>query len=198
MAVITLSRHYGAGGKTLGKMVANKLGYAFLDEEIIRLVAEKFRAGNWTFVLENEYQGKVLSFISGLDPREKVEMNPDDKEIISIDFLQQLLLQVAEEGNAVIVGRGGQYLLRDHKDVFHVLMVADLEDRVQFMEERYHLSLKKALQLVNCQDKRRENFYRFMGKADFDQPDIYHLVLNMSKLGLQKASDLLITLINGV
>jgi cytidylate kinase len=107
-------------------------------------------------------------------------------------------LQIAEEGNAIIVGRGGQYLLRDHKEAFHVLLVADLEDRVQFMEERYNLSLKKALQVVNRQDKRRQNFYRLLEKVDYDQPDIYHLVLNMSKLSLDKASDLLITLVSGM
>ena len=126
----------------------------------------------------------------------------DDKkggvdEVISVDILQQLLLQIAEEGDAIIVGRGGQYLLRDNKDVFHVLMVADLEDRVQFMEERYNLSLKKALQVVNRQDKRRQNYYRLLGKVDYDQPDIYHLVLNMSKLSLEKACELLITLVRG-
>ena len=94
----------------------------------------------------------------------------DDKkggvdEVISVDILQQMLQQIAEEGNAVIVGRGGQYLLRDYKDVFHVLLVADLEDRVQFMEERYNLSLKKALQVVNRQDKRRQNYLSASGKS---------------------------------
>ena len=121
-----------------------------------------------------------------------MEMVLDEKgvdEVISVDTLEQLFLQIAEEGDAIIVGRGGQYLLRDHKDAFHVMMAADLEDRVQFMEEHYNLSLKKALQVVNRQDKRRQNFYRLLGKADYDQPDIYHLVLNMSKLSLIKPAN---------
>lgn len=203
MAIITLSRHFGAGGKTLASLVAKKLGYVFLDEEIINLVAEKSRSGDWSAALEKEFGGKLLAGISALVPKEHMEVIPDDKkggmdEALSTDLLQQILLQIAEEGNAVIVGRGGQYLLQDHKDTFHVLLVADLEDRVQFMEERYHLSLKKALQVVNREDKRRENFYRHLGKVDFDQPDMYHLVLNMSKLSLRKACDLLITLVGGV
>ncbi|MFH0997520.1 MAG: cytidylate kinase-like family protein [Pseudomonadota bacterium] len=202
MAVITLSRHFGAGGKTLGAMLAKKLGYIYLDDEIIKLVAEKAQSGDWMDALEKEFGGKLLPCISWLVPKGRIEMILDEKkggvdEVISVAILQQLLLQIADEGNAIIVGKGGQYLLRDHKDVFHVMLVADLEDRVQFMEERYNLSLKKALQVVNRQDKRRQNFYRLLGKVDYDQPDIYHLVLNMSKLSLEKACDLLITLVNG-
>ena len=203
MAVITLSRHFGAGGKTLGTMVAKKLGYVLLDDEIIKLVAEKAKSSDWMDALEKESGGKLLPYISGLVPKGRMEMILDEKkggvdEVISVDILQKLMLQIAEEGNAIIVGRGGQYLLRDHKDAFHVMLVADLEDRVQFMEERYNLSLKKALQVVNRQDKRRQNFYRLLGKVDYDQPDIYHLVLNMSKLSLEKACELLTTLVRGV
>ncbi len=172
-------------------------------DEIIKMVAEKAQSGDWVDTLEKEFGGKLLPCISGLVPKRRMEMILDDKkggmdEAISVEILQQLLLQIAEEGNAIIVGKGGQYLLRDHKDAFHVLLVADLEDRVQFMEERYNLSLKKALQVVNRQDKRRQNFYRLLAKVDYDQPDIYHLVLNMSKLSLEKACKLLITLVSGV
>ena len=203
MAVITLSRHFGAGGKTLGTLVAKKLGYVFLDDEIIKRVTEKAQSSDWADALEKEFGGKLLPCISEFVPKGCKEMIQDDKkggvdEVISVDILRQMLLQIAEEGNAVIVGRGGQYLLREHKDAFHVLLVADLEDRVQFMEERYNLSLKKALQVVNRQDKRRQNIYRLLGKVDFDQPDIYHLVLNMSRLSLEKACELLITLVSGV
>ena len=203
MAVITLSRHFGAGGKTLGTLAAKQLGYVFLDDEIIKLVVEKAQSRDWMDALEKEFGGKLLSYISGLVPKGLMEMILDDKKgglekVISLDVLQQLLLQIAEEGDAVIVGRGGQYLLQDNKNVFHVLMVADLEDRVQFMEERYNLSLKKALQVVNRQDKRRQNYYRLLGKVDYDQPDIYHLMLNMSKLSLEKACELLITLVSGM
>lgn len=203
MAVITLSRFFGAGGKTLGNMVAKKLGYCFLDDEIIRQIAEKAQAIDWMIAIEKEFGGKLLSCISGFVPKRRLEMILDDKKgeadgAYSVDILQQIMLQVAEEGNAIIVGRGGQYLLREHKDAFHVLMVADLEDRVQFMEERYHLSLKKALHVVNRQDKRRQNFYRFLGKVDYDQPDIYHMVLNMSKLSLDRACELLTVLVNGL
>jgi len=202
MAVITLSRHFGAGGKTLGKLLAKKLGYFYIDDDIIQSIVNKSMSTEWMTVLEKELGGNLLQWISNLPPEDPVksifEKKEDAGEACSIDILQRVMVQIAEQGNAVIVGRGGQYLLQDQKDVFHVLMVADLEDRVQFMEERYHLSLKKALHVVNRQDKRRQNFYRFLGKLDYDQPDMYHLVLNMSKLTLQKACEILTVLVKGM
>jgi len=66
------------------------------------------------------------------------------------------------------------------------------------MEQRYDLSPKQALQIVNRQDKRRTNLYRKFGKEDYDQPDLYHMVLNMSKLSLEKACDLVQALIKPI
>lgn len=203
MAVITLSRHFGAGGKTLGNMLAKKLQYVYIDDDILKLIVFKSLSSDWMAMLEKEYGGNFLEWISSLPPKDHFKSIFDEKkedvsETCPLDILQRVMQQIVEEGNAVIVGRGGQYLLQDQIDVFHVLMVADLEDRVQFMEERYHLSLKKALHVVNYQDKRRQNFYRFMGKLDYDQPDIYHLVLNMSKLTLDRACELLAVLVKGI
>ena len=203
MAVITLSRHFGAGGKTLGNLVAKKLGYFYIDDDIIQSIVHNFKSTQWLTAFKKDFGGRLSNWISNLPPKDPVKSIWDEKkddagETCAIDILQQVMLQIAEEGNAIIIGRGGQYLLQDHKDVFHVLMVADLEDRIQFMEERYHLSLKKAIHVVNHQDKRRQNFYRFMGKLDYDQPDMYHLVLNMSKLTLQKACEILTVLVKGM
>jgi len=62
------------------------------------------------------------------------------------------------------------------------------------MEEHYGLSNERATQTVNREDKRRSNFFRKFGKEDYDNPDLYHLALNMSKLKLEKACDLICNL----
>jgi cytidylate kinase len=62
------------------------------------------------------------------------------------------------------------------------------------MEEHYELSHKQALQAVNREDKRRINLYRKFGNEDYDHPDLYHLVLNMTKINLEKASKLIVEL----
>ncbi|MFZ3047781.1 MAG: cytidylate kinase-like family protein [Desulfatirhabdiaceae bacterium] len=204
MSVITISRQYGSGGKSLGIMLSKELGYALYDEELIQMIAQKAKVStSWVENMEKEAGGKFSKFISGLIPSSFMDRLLDDNrgyldEEIYVDILQKLMRKIGDEGNSVIVGRGGQYVLRDDANAFHILMVADLEDRVEFMEQRYDLSPKQALQIVNRQDKRRVNLYRKFGKEDYDQPDLYHIVLNMSKLSLEKACDLVQALIEPI
>ena len=202
MAVVTISRQFGAGGLTLGKMVADKLGYSFVDEEIIQLVARKARVStNWVESVEKEAGGRLLKFITGLVPRSFIDLVLDNNrgfidEEIYVDLLQEIISRIADEGNAVIIGRGSQYVLRDREDAFHVLLVAQKQDRVHFMETHYDLSPKEAATVVSRQDKRRINLYRKFGKEDYDQPHLYHLVINSSKQNLEKASQLICSLVN--
>lgn len=201
MAVITISRQFGAGGKTLGEMVAKKMNYSFADNEIIQLVAKKAKVStHWVESIEKEAGGKLLKFMTGLVSKSLVERILDNKrgyidEEIFVDLLNKIIVQIADEGNAVILGRGGQYILRDREDTFHILLIAHMNDRIRFMEEHYDLSTAQATQAVNREDKRRSNLYRKFGKEDYDHPDLYHLVLNMSKLKLEKARDLICDLL---
>ena len=203
MSVIVISRQFGAGGKTLGEMVSEKLDYTFVDNEIIQMVAKKAKVSrNWVESIEKEAGGKLLKFMSGLVRKSFIERILDNQrgyidEEIYVDLLNKIITQIAEEGNALILGRGGQYILRDHSNVFCVLLIAEKADRIHFMEEHYDLSPSQALQSVNREDKRRVNLYKKFGKENYDQPDLYHLVLNMSKLSLETACDLICELVNG-
>jgi cytidylate kinase len=98
-----------------------------------------------------------------------------------------IIAQIADEGDVVILGRGSQYILNDHPDAFHILMIDDFENRVRFMKERYELSESRAAKVVRGEDKRRKALYQKLGKTDYDDPFLYHLVLNMSKLSLEEA-----------
>jgi len=201
MSVITISRQFGAGGKTLGEMISKALGYAFVDDEIIQLVAKKGKVStDWVKSIEKEAGGKLQKYMNSLVRRSFVERILDDKrgyidEGIYVDLLYQIITKVAQEGNAVILGRGGQYILRDHPDTFHVLLIADKQHRIKFMERRYDLSLPSAVQSINREDKRRSNLYRKFGKEDYDQPGLYHLVLNTGKLDLETSARLVCGLV---
>lgn len=202
MSVITISRHFGAGGKTLGEMVSKELGYTFVDDDIIQMVAKKAKVStHWVESIEKEAGGKLLKFMSGLVRKGFVERILDEKrgyidEEIYVDLLYKIITQIVEEGNAVILGRGGQYILRDRLDAFHILLIAHNDDRIKFMEKRYDLSTSQAVQAVNREDRRRTNLYRKFGREDYDHPDLYHLVLNMSKLDMKQAFQLVCNLVN--
>ena len=197
MAVITISRQYGAGGKTLGKMIADELGYEFADSEIIARVAEMANVStHWVETVENEAGGKLSRFISRMVSKPLVNRILKDErgyidEKIYLDYLVLIIAQIADEGDVVILGRGSQYILNDHPDAFHILMIDEFENRVRFMKEHYNLPDGQARRVVRGEDKRRKALFQKLGKTDYDDPYLYHMVINMSKISLDEAQKML-------
>lgn len=200
MSVITISRQFGAGGKTLGDMVAQKLGYTFLDDQIIQMIAVQAKVSpKWVKSVENEAGGTLSKFITGMGRKSFLQRISGEgymDEEIYVDLLHKIILQIAVEDNVVILGRGGQYILRDFEKAFHVLLIADRHHRIKFMETHYNFTQPQAERVVDRQEKRRMNLYKKFGKEDFDQPNLYHLVLNMSRLSLEEAMAHICLLVN--
>ena len=97
--------------------------------------------------------------------------------------------------DAVILGRGGQYILEGRPDTYHILLVADLDYRVKYVQEHFDLIPKQAMLAVAMEDKRRVNLYRKFGIVDYNQTDHYHVVFNMAQIDTEKACDMLCTLL---
>ena len=199
MAVVTISRQFGSGGKTLGKMIAEELDYTFADNEIIqRLSKEANVSANWIRSFEKE-AGSRLSRITSkmvskrwLDRVLAGERGYLDEEIY-LDYMVLIIAQIADEGDAVILGRGSQYILDDHPEAFHILLIDELENRIKFMVEHYEMTERQAAQAVNYEDRRRASLYRRLGKKNYNDPELYHLVLNMGRLDLQAALKIVCT-----
>ncbi len=201
MSVITISRQFGAGGRTLGEMVTEKLGYELYDNEVIQMVAEQAKvSANSVDALEKETGGIFKKVIADIVPKSLKDLIVSRKqetidEEIYVDILQKIITEIAESGNAVIIGRGSQYTLKDHDYIFHVLITADKDDRVKFFKEKYDLTCDQAIRAVGQDDRRRANLYRKYAVTDYDQPDRYHLVLNTSKLDFDTARELICELV---
>jgi len=201
MAVITISRQFGAGGITLGKMVAEKLGYAFADTEIIKMVAEMANVStDFVETVEKEAGGKFSKIVNKLVSKPLLDRILKDErgyidEEIYLDYLVLIIAQMADDGNVVILGRGSQYILNDHPDAYHFMLINEFDNRVKFMMEHYNLSQNRATQAVKSEDKRRLNLYRKLHKTDYETPSLYHLVLNMNRISLEKAQDLICGLV---
>ena len=193
MAVITISRQFGAGGKTLGEMLAKELNYEFADNDILAKVAEMANVStHWVQTVESEAGGKLSRFISRMVSKPMVDRILKDErgyidEEIYLDYLVLIIAQIADEGDVVILGRGSQYILDDHPDAFHVLLIDEYQNRVKFIEEKYELPHTKAAAWVGKEDRRRRNLYQKFGKTDYDDPFLYHLVINMGRFNMDQA-----------
>jgi len=205
MPVITISRQFGAGGKTLGRRLADTLGYYYADEDIIdRAVVEVSVSPEGKKILETEPGDKLKIFISKLNPfgTGLMELPLSDKEryidgFKYVELLNLIIPKIATDGNAFIVGRGGQYILHDFDDTYHLLLIANKEDRIKFIHNYYRASREKTIKILKRMAKRRANLYSFFGKKDYDDPKLYDLILNMSLLSIDKAEELISKLING-
>jgi len=201
MAVLTISRQFGAGGRTLGKMIASKLGYTFADKEIIQEIAREANVSpQWVESFEKEAGSKLSRVISSMVSQKWIDRILKDErgyldEQIYLDYLVLIIAKMADENDVVILGRGSQYILNDHPDAHHILLMDEFENRVKFMVKNYNLSKKKATQVVNNEDKRRISLYRKLGKKDFDNPSLYHMILNMNRIDLNQAKDLVCRMI---
>ncbi len=197
MSVITIAREFGAGGRTLGGMVAKEIGYTVIDEEIVEMVAmEANVSSDWVNKVEKETgtEGMMERMLKRFGPFRKgyvnvaMEENPgyiDGNMYISL--LHKVIPVIADGNNVVIIGRGGQYILGDRPDTYHFLMVATLEHRIKFMMEHYDLDRKQAQIVVEKQDKRRLNLYRNFSRTDYNEPYLYDMVFNMDRVSLEEA-----------
>ena len=193
MAVITISKQPGAGGEALGKMIADKLGYTYADRDIIQMIAKAANVSpEWVEAFENEAGTKLSRFIEMMVSQRWMDRVLADErgyldEKIYLDYLVLMIARLADEGDVVIAGRGSQYILDDHPDAFHILLINSEENRIQFVMSHYNLSKKKALQYIQNEEKRRTNLYKRIGKTDYENASLYDLVLNMSKYDLESA-----------
>jgi cytidylate kinase len=201
MAVITISRQFGAGGKTIGQKVAEALGYTFIDEDIIQIIAEKAKVSpGWVESVEKEAGGRLSRIVTKMVSRPLIDKVLKEEygyidEQIYIDYLVVIIAQMAEEGNVVFLDRGSQYILNDLPDAVHILLINTFENRVKFMMNSYDLNQQRATHIVKSEEKRRTNLYRKIGKQDFDQPELYNLVINMARVDLDVAVQMILQLV---
>lgn len=193
MAVITIARQFGAGGRTVGQMVARQLDYLFLDDAIIQEISKKARVTEASVRgMEKMVGGLISRIITSAISRGYMERLMKDStgymdENIYVETLVSVMTQFAERDNVILLGRGGQYILKDLSNAFHFLLVAEKEDRINFMKQHYKLSESAAAKAVADGSRRRANLYSKFGKTNYNDPSLYHLILNMSKMSVEQA-----------
>ncbi len=195
MAVISISRQYGAGGTLVADIVARRLGYKLVEREIINQVAKEGGVSSkWVEEVEKGAGDRLARLLSEWVATNPMMRNlPDPTTEFDEDqyrqYLRQVITRTAQGGNVVFVGRGSQYILRDFPGAVRCYLVADEEDRIASLIERFKVSRERAEAVVRREEKKRLAFLRsFRGPAPED-PTLYHLVINTSLVRHEKAAD---------
>ncbi len=201
MATVTISRHFGAGGATLGARVAKRLGYRYINDELIKEVAKHVGASVGELVsLEKKSvkKSRLMSFLEKVVKTDIIERRRHRRLDVQeyVNGIKEVILRYYNEGNVVIVGRGSNYVLQGKKDVIHVLVVASKDFRIKFLVENYGLTEEQAKRAIERADLIRESFlYYFSGKEYHDDPMIYTVCLNMDQIPMEKAEQIIVSLV---
>ena len=191
--IITISREFGSGGRTIGRMVAEALGIPFYDKELVDQIALESGFAP-KFVEEHGEHSPGSSIFSYAFAPQGVPgvMNG----LSTADFLWNIqcsvILQIAEQGPCVIVGRNAEYILKDRPDALHVFVHADPELRAQRVVRLYGESEKSPQARIQEKDKRRKvNYQHYTGRT-WGQAQNYDLCLDTGVLGEEFCVDVIV------
>ena len=196
--IITISREFGSGGRTIGHQVAEALGIPFYDKELVEQVALESGFAP-KFVEEHGEHSPSKSIFSYAFAPQGVPgvMNG----LSAADFLWNIqcnvILQLAEQGPCVIVGRNADYILKDRPDCLHAFIHASIESRAERIVRLYGESEKSPHARLNEKDKRRKvNYQHYTGRS-WGQAQNYDICLDSSVLGIETCTDILVKLMQG-
>jgi cytidylate kinase len=191
--IITISREFGSGGRTIGRKVAEKLGIPFYDKELVDQIAVESGFAP-KFVEEHGEHSPTGSFFSYAFAPQGVPgiMNG----LSTADFLWNIqcnvILQLADQGPCVIVGRNADYILKDREDALHVYVFADVPYRAERIVRLYGESEKAPEQRLAEKDKRRRvNYQHYTGRT-WGMAQNYDLCLDTGVLGEDNCVDFVV------
>ena len=193
MKVITIGREYGSGGRTIGKLVAKKLGIPYYDRELVDEAAK--HSGLAVEAVEENDQIVTRSFLYDLAIGTSygyVNQSGVPLDLNTQVFLAQrdAILKFASEP-CVIVGRCADYILREHKDLLRVFIYADKKARLERIVSEYGEDPAKAEKLLSQSDKRRARHYEEFTDSIWGARRNYDVLLNSAALGLEKTADII-------
>lgn len=223
MPVITMSGTIASGAREVGRRVANLLGIDFVDQQLMVQAAQRCGVPVGVVAERDEraatFRKRVSGVIntllersagSGADPltgatgleavlsqtyadmaREANEKTISDGTYV--DTMTALVRELAASGQIVILGRGSQMMLHDMPHALHVLTIAPADQRYRRLAEREEIPLEEAKKRGAESDQARAAFYRKFWKADVEDPRLYDLTIDTSRLSFDMAAEIVAT-----
>jgi len=215
MTVITISRQYGSGGDVLAGRVCELLGYRYFDKKLMTEVASRAGLSEGEVLDLSEVNFKSQSVLSRLvsllstpaaqTPVTVAQASSWQRDTTgaqlkqveplteqqAVSLMEQTLRAAYQVGNVVIVGRGGQAVLRDMPGVLHVRVEAPLAVRIPRVAETNRVSSSEAERLIGEHDKASAGYVKRFYKIDWSDPLLYHLTINVGVWKIESAARLI-------
>lgn len=202
--VVTISRQFGSGGAEVGHIVARESGLLYVDHEIIGEVARRLGINEEQAARQDEQTvgaaGHILEALQSSSPfnvNYRALLNPAEaqaqaREVAYVRLTQRVILELATEGNAVIIGRGSQFLLHASPRTLHIYIFAPLDYRIEQVMQRYQLDRGKAKELVERRDYEHDAYLGHYYGASQHQLYLYHMLINTSLFTYELAAKLIL------
>ncbi len=204
MPSITISREYGSGAIHIAERLCERLGYGYFDKNLMVQVAAEMGVSETDVVDFSEDTYRMRSFLERLFGRRSIRPEPGvtgesapalrEKMLTEqegVRLIKDTIIGAYERGSFVIVGRAGQAILRDKPAVLHVRLVAPLGARALRVKDREELSLGEATNLAVTRDQAAAAYLERFFDIDWNNPMLYHLVLNTGRWELDGAIDII-------
>ncbi|QBD81756.1 cytidylate kinase-like family protein [Ktedonosporobacter rubrisoli] len=202
--VVTISRQFGSGGSDIGRLLAQQCGLNYVDHEIINEVARRLEVDVQHVARQDEQTvGMAGHILEALKANSPLTMNygsffnnsgvpqSQAQEAVYLHLTQKVILEAASRGNAVIIGRGSQFLLHNAPRTLHIHVFAPLPDRINYVMQEFQLSHAEANRLIEQRDYEHESYLlRYYG-SDGQQPWLYHLLINTGLFSFELAASLI-------
>jgi CMP/dCMP kinase len=210
MPVITIGRQFGAGGRTVGDMLARRLKADLLESRIIDEVARRLQLPKEEVEAEDEHPGSLLSRLllalgsaSGepMIPPETAAWTPPNADPVFdtrravLEITQQEIKEAAKGGNVVIIGRGGAYILADWPGALHVFLRASEPKRVKTVMERFNIPEDEARRRMKRSDENWTAYIKQVYGHDRNLPSHYDMVLDTGRLGYEATIDAILAVL---
>ena len=190
--IITISREFGSGGRSVGKRVAELMNVPYYDKELVKQVAVETGFDEGFIEHEGEYASTWRNLLSYAFAGAHQPMNG----LSTADFLWviqcKVILSLAEKGPCVIVGRCADYILREREDVLNVFIHAPIPYRADRVVRLYGESDDAPEKRLEEKDKRRRSHYKHYTHRDWGMSQNYHLSLDSSLVGVERCAQLIL------
>ena len=179
--IITISREFGSGGRTIGKMVAAKLGIPCYDSQLIQKIADESGLAQEYVERHDEQADSDRLYANVMAGREQGGPSSSDKMWLA---QKKVVTDLAEKEPCVIVGRCADYILRDIADCLTVFIHASDQQRAERIVSVYSQREESPVQRLRDKDKKRKAYYELYTGSQWGRADRYHLCLDSGKIGI--------------